>query len=84
MYLANYGYLDPALKNNSSNALFLVSKEAYRHAIAEFQSLAGLEPTGKQYLIISMIHQPICPSWKLETLLLFNLSHSLIIRRYLG
>jgi hypothetical protein len=48
MYLANYGYLDPALKNNSSNALlFLVSKEAYRHAIAEFQSLAGLEPTGK-------------------------------------
>ncbi|XP_046452877.1 uncharacterized protein LOC124200653 [Daphnia pulex] len=46
MYLANYGYLDPALKNNSSNALFLVSKEAYRHAIAEFQSLAGLEPTG--------------------------------------
>lgn len=52
MYLANYGYLDPALKNNSSNALFLVSKEAYRHAIAEFQSLAGLEPTGNQYLII--------------------------------
>jgi hypothetical protein len=26
-----------------------------------------------------MIHPPICPSW-----LLFNLSHSLIIRRYLG
>jgi hypothetical protein len=53
MYLANYGYLDPALKNNSSNALlFLVSKEAYRQAIAEFQSLAGLEPTGKQHLII--------------------------------
>lgn len=47
MYLANYGYLDPALKNNSSNALFLVSKEAYCHAIAEFQSLAGLESTGK-------------------------------------
>ncbi|EFX66406.1 matrix metalloproteinase 1 [Daphnia pulex] len=48
MYLANYGYLIPALKNiSSSNALlFLVSKEAYRHAIAEFQSLAGLEPTG--------------------------------------
>jgi hypothetical protein len=81
MYLANYGYLDPALKNiSSSNALlFLVSKEAYRHAIAEFQSLAGLEPTGKQHLIILMIHPPICPSW-----LLFNLSHSLIIRRYLG
>lgn len=31
-----------------------------------------------------MIHPPICPSRKLETLLLFNLSHSLIIRRYLG
>ncbi len=56
MYLANFGYLHPALKNISSNALFHVSKEAYRHGIAEFQSFAGLEPTGK---IILMINQPI-------------------------
>ncbi|KAK4020362.1 hypothetical protein OUZ56_002346 [Daphnia magna] len=44
MYLARFGYLDPALQNPSSGAL--ISGESVRRAIIDFQSFAGLKQTG--------------------------------------
>jgi matrix metalloproteinase-14 (membrane-inserted) len=44
MYLARFGYLDPALQNPSSGAL--ISGDSVRRAIIDFQSFAGLNQTG--------------------------------------
>lgn len=46
MYLARFGYLDPAVQNPSSAAL--VSGETVKRAIVDFQAFAGLNQTGKQ------------------------------------
>nr|CAH0104223.1 unnamed protein product [Daphnia galeata] len=43
-YLSNFGYLDPALGDTSTS---FVSGETVRRAISDFQSFAGLNPTGE-------------------------------------
>ena len=45
MYLAQYGYLSPSVRNPSSS--HLMDERSWRKAIAEFQSFAGLNNTGK-------------------------------------
>lgn len=49
MYLARYGYMDPALQNPQSGAL--ISGESVRRAIIDFQAFAGLNQTGIYYSI---------------------------------
>ena len=49
MYLARFGYMDPASQNPSSGAL--ISGETVRRAIIDFQSFAGLNQTGKKIKI---------------------------------
>nr|CAH0102064.1 unnamed protein product [Daphnia galeata] len=43
-YLSNFGYLDPKLGDTSTS---FVSGETVRRAISDFQSFAGLYPTGE-------------------------------------
>ncbi|CAF4783840.1 unnamed protein product [Pieris macdunnoughi] len=45
MYLAQYGYLSPSVKNPSSG--HIMDESSWRRAIAEFQSFAGLNTTGE-------------------------------------
>ncbi len=45
MYLAEYGYLSPRVKNPQSG--HLMSEETMTKAIMEFQSFASLNLTGK-------------------------------------
>uniref|UniRef100_A0A2P2I1R8 Matrix metalloproteinase-14-like n=1 Tax=Hirondellea gigas TaxID=1518452 RepID=A0A2P2I1R8_9CRUS len=45
MYLSRYGYMDPAATNPENGAL--LSLEAVRSAIIEFQAFAGLNQTGE-------------------------------------
>lgn len=47
MYLARYGYMDPAIQNPQSGAL--ISGESVRRAIIDFQAFAGLNQTGIYY-----------------------------------
>lgn len=44
MYLARFGYLDPAVQNPTSASL--VSGETVTRAILDFQAFAGLNQTG--------------------------------------
>lgn len=50
MYLAQYGYLNPSVKNPSSG--HIMDENSWRRAIAEFQSFAGLNTTGNFFIII--------------------------------
>lgn len=45
MYLAQYGYLSPSVRNPSSG--HIMDESSWRRAIAEFQGFAGLNATGK-------------------------------------
>ncbi|KAG6453669.1 hypothetical protein O3G_MSEX008266 [Manduca sexta] len=45
MYLAQYGYLSPQVRNPSSG--HIMDESSWRRAIAEFQSFAGLNATGE-------------------------------------
>ncbi|XP_014360479.2 matrix metalloproteinase-14 isoform X2 [Papilio machaon] len=45
MYLAQYGYLSPSVRNPSSG--HIMDESSWRRAIAEFQSFAGLNATGE-------------------------------------
>ncbi|XP_044743509.1 matrix metalloproteinase-19 isoform X2 [Chrysoperla carnea] len=45
IYLSQFGYLNPALRNPSSGSI--LSEESWTKAIAEFQSFAGLNVTGE-------------------------------------
>ncbi|XP_038208860.1 matrix metalloproteinase-14 isoform X10 [Zerene cesonia] len=45
MYLAQYGYLSPSVRNPSSG--HIMDESSWRRAIAEFQSFAGLNTTGE-------------------------------------
>lgn len=45
MYLSQYGYLNPSLRNPSSSNL--MDEQTWKNAIAEFQSFAGLNATGE-------------------------------------
>lgn len=45
MYLAQYGYLNPSVRNPSSG--HIMDESSWRRAISEFQSFAGLNNTGK-------------------------------------
>ncbi|XP_041974462.1 matrix metalloproteinase-14 isoform X2 [Aricia agestis] len=45
MYLAQYGYLSPSVRNPSSG--HIVDEGSWRKAISEFQSFAGLNTTGE-------------------------------------
>lgn len=55
MYLAQYGYLSPSVRNPSSG--HIMDESSWKKAIAEFQSFAGLNTTGK--LIISLVFKII-------------------------
>lgn len=44
MYLAQYGYLSPSVRNPSSG--HIMDESSWKRAIAEFQSFAGLNATG--------------------------------------
>ncbi|XP_050353674.1 matrix metalloproteinase-14 isoform X2 [Nymphalis io] len=45
MYLAQYGYLNPSVRNPSSG--HIMDESSWRRAISEFQSFAGLNNTGE-------------------------------------
>ena len=44
MYLSQYGYMSPSVRNPESS--HLMTEEAYTNAIKEFQAFAGLNVTG--------------------------------------
>ncbi|XP_047515273.1 stromelysin-3-like [Pieris napi] len=52
MYLAQYGYLSPSVKNPSSG--HIMDESSWRRAIAEFQSFAGLNTTDETIHVMAL------------------------------
>lgn len=59
MYLTKFGYMDPKLLNPQSGAL--LSEDAVRDTIREFQAFAGLDQTGElDNNTLTMMNTPRC------------------------
>lgn len=56
MYLSQFGYLSPSMKNPNSG--HIMSEETMAKALMDFQSFAGLNLTGKRRVVFSSYSRP--------------------------
>lgn len=66
MYLAQYGYLSPSVRNPSSG--HIMDESSWRRAIQEFQSFAGLNATGTASYTNVKSHEGKCFSTTFMTM----------------